>query len=59
MLECKTRGEEIMNLCSSGHEEVCFESRKCRACELIAEKEGLEEEIRLAKIEIENLNNQL
>jgi DNA polymerase elongation subunit (family B) len=38
-----------VNLCSHGHEEVCFEARKCPVCELIAEHESkveaLEEKI--------------
>ncbi len=28
-----------MNLCSDNHEEVCFEGRKCPACEIAAEKD--------------------
>jgi hypothetical protein len=26
-----------MNLCSTGHEEVCYDSRECPACEVIVE----------------------
>lgn len=28
-----------MNLCSDGHEEVCYEGRRCPACEIASEKE--------------------
>lgn len=28
-----------MNLCSSGHEEVCFEGRICPVCEVIEDKD--------------------
>ena len=29
-----------MNLCSDGHEEVCYEARTCPACEAIQEKQN-------------------
>ena len=31
-----------MNLCNDGHDEVCYESRTCPACEKI---KGLKEEV--------------
>lgn len=34
-----------MNLCSSGHEEVCYESEPCPCCEAITKINELEEEI--------------
>ena len=29
-----------MNLCSEDHEEVCYESKHCPACEVRKEKDG-------------------
>jgi len=31
-----------MDICSSGHDEICFEGRKCPLCELIKEIEDLQ-----------------
>lgn len=31
-----------MDLCSSGHQEVCYEGKRCPACELLDEKSKLE-----------------
>ena len=45
-----------MNLCSDGHEEVCFEYRKCPACEAI--KEG-DDKIKELESEIETANNRI
>ena len=48
-----------MNLCTDGHEEICFEGRKCPACEIAEDKnreiETLNEEIASLKSEIEEL----
>lgn len=33
-----------MNLCSTNHEEICYDCRKCPLCEIIAEVDSLEEE---------------
>lgn len=35
-----------MNLCSSGHEEVCYETRKCPACEVVDELEQTKMELK-------------
>lgn len=48
-----------MNLCSHGHEEICFDSRKCPMCELETEKEGLQERIDELKSEIESLQEEI
>jgi hypothetical protein len=29
-----------MNLCSDGHDEVCYSERRCPACELAKEKDA-------------------
>jgi hypothetical protein len=34
-----------MNLCSDGHEEICYESKECPACEFKEEVEELKDEI--------------
>jgi len=33
-----------MNLCSSGHDEVCYEGRECPACLLKEDRDYFEEE---------------
>jgi len=33
-----------MNLCSDGHDEVCYDNKKCPVCEVIAEKDSVEME---------------
>ncbi len=38
-----------MNLCSDGHDEVCFDGHICPCCEIINEKDK----------EIANLNNEI
>lgn len=55
-----------MILCSNGHDEVCYEVRCCPVCELMAEKDGLEQNIynlikEVGKLEraIESLNEQI
>lgn len=34
-----------MNLCSSNHDEVCYEGRSCPCCELLDKIQDLEREI--------------
>ncbi len=34
-----------MNLCSDGHEEVCYESNGCPVCGMEAEISALEDEV--------------
>ena len=34
-----------MNLCSNGHDEVCYESRDCPACEARVERDEAKETI--------------
>jgi len=38
-----------MNLCCDGHEEVCFEGRKCPCCEVLAQLKAAEEQIEQVK----------
>lgn len=44
-----------MNLCSIGHEEVCFEGDDCPACEIQIKTFALEDQIK----ELEDENNDL
>lgn len=48
-----------MNLCSDGHEEICYEGRECPLCEVITRRndqiEQLEDQIADLKIEIGEL----
>lgn len=54
-----------MDLCSNGHEEVCYEGRQCPACELYdetkkeydAEFEKLEDQISELKEELKEERN--
>ena len=52
-----------MNLCSDGHEEVCYEARTCPACEAIQEKQNdlddKNSEIKDLKEQVEDLEQQL
>lgn len=55
-----------MRLCSSGHDEVCFESRFCPCCTFISEIAGkdaridnLEDDTRTLNIEVEALQIQI
>jgi hypothetical protein len=46
-----------MNLCSKNHEEVCFESRYCPACEVATERDAFEEECTTLKEQLADLQN--
>lgn len=53
-----------MNLCSSGHDEVCYESRKCPACEMrdhrdevMEERDDLQKQVSQLESEIIELQN--
>lgn len=45
-----------MNLCSDGHEEVCFEGRDCPACTI---REELQPEIDALKEKVESLEDEI
>ncbi len=48
-----------MDLCSDGHEEVCFETRECPACAAIGEKQSeiddMKSELKEVKAERDDL----
>lgn len=44
-----------MNLCSDDHDEVCYEGRKCPACEKEKERASLEGEIANLNDKIDDL----
>ena len=52
-----------MNLCSDHHEEVCYETRTCPACEAIQEKQNdiddRDTEIKDLKDQMNDLEQQL
>lgn len=52
-----------MNLCDAGHDEVCYEGRKCPVCtvkeELEAQLAQVQDELASAKLEIEELENSI
>jgi tetrahydromethanopterin S-methyltransferase subunit G len=51
-----------MNLCDSGHDEVCYESRHCPACSIASEKDdeiaSLNERIDDLKKHVEELESE-
>jgi hypothetical protein len=48
-----------MNLCDDGHDEVCYEAKKCPACELIEELNKTEDIVASKDEEIDELNQAL
>jgi predicted nuclease with TOPRIM domain len=48
-----------MELCSSGHDEVCFEGRNCPACALAGERDEKQGEIEKLQERIETLETEL
>ena len=44
-----------MNLCSEGHDEICYGGRTCPACELLETIQGLEAQIAGLEEEIKEL----
>lgn len=48
-----------MELCSCGHEEVCFDGRNCPVCILIKEHEDKEKELESKINDLENEINDL
>lgn len=47
-----------MELCSNGHEEVCYECRNCPVCEKIDEIKDLENSIAGLEQELEDLKKE-
>lgn len=45
-----------MNLCSSRHDEICYESRNCPMCEMM---ENHKDEIEVLEDKISELNNEI
>lgn len=45
-----------MNLCSDGHDEICYTGRKCPACELIKELADAMTTADKYRKELENMN---
>ena len=51
----KKEREEEMNLCSDGHDEVCYEGRNCPVCIEIDNSRGLEKQIENLEEKISSL----
>jgi len=49
----------MMELCSYGHDEVCFEVRKCPVCEKQNEVDRLQEETEKLRDEVKDLEERL
>ena len=43
-----------MNLCSDGHEDICYESRDCPLCNKIKELDAAEELVRQLDTKLED-----
>ena len=48
-----------MNLCSSNHDEICYDQKHCPLCEKIEENDDLENDLRKANDEISKLQDEL
>lgn len=48
-----------MNLCSDGHTEVCYGNNDCPCCELIKEKDDIEDDLDNAEKKITELEEKL
>jgi hypothetical protein len=48
--------ENSMELCSDGHDEICFDGRQCPCCEIIKEKDG---EIEVLESDNDDLKQQV
>lgn len=48
-----------MELCSDGHDEVCYDGRNCPVCEQIKETESVVEDLQKAEAEIERLKDEI
>lgn len=48
-----------MTLCSKGHEEVCFESRHCPACEAVSERDELIKQVTQLESDYADLENSI
>jgi len=48
-----------MNLCSDGHQEVCFEGKNCPACTAIYERDQANQEVELLKDKAEQLQSRI
>lgn len=48
-----------MQLCSSGHDEVCYEGRDCPACEKISELGDLRATLETVKDDLAEANSEL
>ena len=48
-----------MNLCSEGHDEVCFEGTECPVCDQINCIAGLEDEINSLEVLRDKLNDRI
>jgi len=46
-----------VELCSSGHDEVCFDGRSCPVCDVLADLLNAEEDIEILKADIRELEN--
>lgn len=48
-----------MNLCSSGHDEVCYEGRDCPVCESMGDCEDRDKDINTLQDEIDSLKQEV
>lgn len=48
-----------MNLCSDGHEEVCYEGRSCPACDLLEQIKDLKRDNDELESQVDKLDSRL
>ncbi len=48
-----------MNLCDDGHDEVCYEGRKCPCCTALNDVRGMEKELEASDNKVQELQEQL
>lgn len=48
-----------MDLCSNTHQEICYEGRKCPACEVVLERDKALELVQQLREEVAGLSQEL
>ena len=48
-----------MDICSSGHDEVCFETRRCPACDLVKERDDESAEVKRLEEKLDDAHGRI
>jgi len=49
----------FMELCSSGHDEVCYEGGRCPVCDVLSDKKAVEEDLKRSEKEVASLQDEV